>query len=387
MHLRLRLSLVARMAVAVAILGTISLVIAVVLTVLGGMLGFGLAGWASDSLAVVGSLPRASRLLVVHPAVVAVTAALVIAGVVKGWPVLRKRTGVDHVLPPDNPLAAVAVTVVLACCYLVVVEGSAAVAGGITTLPGALAFFLLGAAAAVWLTVTEVRRRIETLRQRMIDDSSLLEHTDPDVAATIRRLAQQAGVPDPTVRVTGSERPESFTVGHGEDAMVLVSAGLVSTLSDAELEAVLAHEVAHLANGDSRVMSAALGPVLAADEWIDDAPNRLGDYFWNAVFGLLKRYGQFGVAVLSRGRERAADVAAAELTGSPAALAGALERLSAARERPETDLREWEGAVAAMDILPPTEDDVSTGPFRTHPPTADRIRYLRDLTAEMETKA
>jgi hypothetical protein len=82
--------------------------------------------------------------------------------------------------------------------------------------------------------------------------------------------------------------------------------------------------------------------VLAADEWIREEPTDLEDRFRNLVFGLLKRYGQLGVAVLSRGRERAAGAAAAELTGSPAALASALERLTEARDRPETDLREWE---------------------------------------------
>ena len=92
----------------------------------------------------------------------------------------------------------------------------------------------------------------------------------------------------------------------------------------------------------------------------------------------MKRYGQLGVAVLSRGRERAADVAAAELTGSPAALAGALERLTEARDRPETDLREWEHSVAAMDILPPPEPGVSTEPFRTHPLVKTRVEHPGD---------
>ena len=81
----------------------------------------------------------------------------------------------------------------------------------------------------------------------------------------------------------------------------------------------------------------------------------------------------------------AADTAAAELTGSPAALAAALERLTEARERPETDLREWERSAAVMDILPPAEPGVSTGPFRTHPPTEERVEYLNSLTESAET--
>ena len=82
----------------------------------------------------------------------------------------------------------------------------------------------------------------------------------------------------------------------------------------------------------------------AADEWIREEPTDLEDRFWNLVFKLSKQYGQFGVAVLSR--ERVADVAAAELTGLPAALAGDLERPTEARDRPETDPREWKRSVA-----------------------------------------
>ena len=121
-----------------------------------------------------------------------------------------------------------------------------------------------------------------------------------------------------------------------------MSAGLTEALPEAEVEAVLAHEVTHLMDGDSRAMGAALRPVLAAD------------------------------------------AAVAELTGSPAALAAALERLTEARRRPKADLREWERSVAVMDILPPEEPDVSTGPFRTHPPTAERVEHLSSLTEPVE---
>lgn len=182
-----------------------------------------------------------------------------------------------------------------------------------------------------------------------------------------------------------TDRPESFTVGSGGDAVVVVSTGLLAALDDAELAAVLAHEVRHLANGDSHVLGAALAPVLAADEWIEADPDRLGDYIWNAVFGVLKRYGQFGVAVLARGREWGADAGAAELTGSPAALASALRKLDAERATPGTDLHEWERSVAAADILPPTADDVASGPFRTHPPLADRLEHLERLTRTAES--
>ena len=135
------------------------------------------------------------------------------------------------------------------------------------------------------------------------------------------------------------------------------------------------------------MLGAALAPVLAADEWIEADPNRLGDYFWNWLFGELKLYAQFGVAVLSRGRGWFADAGVAELTGSPAAHASALRELDATRDVPQTDLREWERSVAVAVILPPADADVATGPFRTHPSTEARAEHLQLVTRTAESGA
>ena len=71
-----------------------------------------------------------------------------------------------------------------------------------------------------------------------------------------------------------------MTAGDGNDVL-LVSSGLVGALPEAELEAALAREVAHLASGNSRVMGAALGPVPAADEWIREEPtSKTGSGAW-----------------------------------------------------------------------------------------------------------
>ncbi len=152
---------------------------------------------------------------------------------------------------------------------------------------------------------------------------------------------------------------------------------MLNALTRAEFEAVVAHEISHLVNGDSRLLTAALTPVLIADDLIDTEPNDFGDVLLNGWFRAWKRYGQFGVAVLSRGREWSADAGAAALTGSPAALASALETLAERRAKPTTDLREWEQSVATMDILPPADPSLDAGPFRTHPSTGDRITALR----------
>lgn len=176
-------------------------------------------------LVALAALPRISAVTAVPPIAVATVAGLAVGVVVAGWPYLCARTSVRYLLPPDTPLAAGVVGALLVCLYLVVVETSASVVAALSSVTGVVVLFLLGGALAIWATLREVRRRIRRLQDRISQDSSLLEHTEPAVAATARRLAQLAGVPEPTVRVTGPERPESVTVGSGEDALVLVSAG------------------------------------------------------------------------------------------------------------------------------------------------------------------
>lgn len=217
-------------------------------------------------------------------------------------------------------------------------------------------------------------------------ESEPADEAFPELVGTTRRLAQVADVPPPTVRVRSTDRPESYTLGGRGSATIVVSSGMIEALSRDELEAVLAHEVSHVANGDSRIMGAALTPVSIVDDWMDDDPSDLEGVLQNAFFLPWKRYAQFGVAVLSRGREWAADAGAVAITGSPASLASALLRLDEARGRPTTDLRAWEESVAALDILPPGSEELAVGPFRTHPPTEERIERLERLAARAERR-
>lgn len=386
MRLRLRLSLLGRMVISLGVLLSMTLVVAVMLAIVGGFLGVALLGWLYQAVEALAQLPRISTFAPVAPALVAALAAIVAVAIVRGWPSVRSRTDEEYLIPPSSPISAVVTVVLLGCLYLAVVEGSAMVLTSVSTIGGIVVVIGLGILLAFWITIGEVRSRIRQLREDILQDSVPAAAAHPSLVSRTRRLAHAADVPEPTVHVTDTVRPESVTIGTGADAVLLVSTGLLEALPDPELDAVLAHEIAHLANGDSRVMAAALAPVLAADEWIEDDPGRLGDYLWNGLFSMLKVIGQFGVAILSRGREWSADAAAAELTGSPAALAAALRRLDEARGPPETDLRDWERSVAVLDILPSDGPDISTGPFRTHPPTDERIAVLRDTTVAAETR-
>ncbi len=384
--IRLRLSLVGRMCVALGILAALGIVLAVVVGVLGGLVGFFAVAYLMGILEYVAGAPRPSTISPVPAGAVAIAASAALVGAVYGWPHISAHTREDNLVPPTGPTSAVLLVVALCSGYLLLVEGSAAV---LTLLGWVLAiensFLVLFVASGLLVlvgTVEEARREVDRLQDRLLEDSEPAAERQTAVAEATRRLAQLADVPPPEVRITDTARPESFTVGTGADAVVVVSTGLVEALSTAELEAVLAHEVSHLANADGRVVSLALVPTLAADDWITDRPRRSGDYFWNGVFGVLKRIGQFGVAFLSRGREWSADAGAVALTGSPAALASALATIEGRRRTPATDLREWESSIAALDILPAVDDHA--GPFRTHPPTEARIERLRRLEAAAE---
>jgi len=245
--------------------------------------------------------------------------------------------------------------------------------------------FLFGGVVAVWATVGGARRELGRLREQLVDESELAVEQQPALAETVEQLAHQVDIPSPTLRITDTDRPESFALGSGGDAVIVVSAGLLATLSDDEVTAVAAHEISHLANADNRIMGLVLTPVLMADnQVIDDLDGNPISYVHNVVFRILKLYGQLGVAVLSRGREWHADAGAVALTGSPAALAAALSKLTEQRETPTTDLRQWEQSAGALDILPPADQYQATGPFRTHPSTDARIKRLRQQVVDAE---
>lgn len=233
----------------------------------------------------------------------------------------------------------------------------------------------------------------------------------PKIAGMARRLAQQANVPEPEVRIVNRSRPESYALTDGDGGTIVVTRGVIRQLDDAEIEAVLAHEVSHLANNDSRILRWLLVPMLVAEHLVsDDPPETLSGgavgtgrhsyrhgtpllaavvhyvswRFLRMVSFVQVMICQFGVAFLSRGRELAADTAAARLTGSPAALATALRKLDDVRSRPSEDKRDFMRTAGVLDILPVEDRHLIQGPFRTHPRTDARIARLERHVRETE---
>jgi len=207
----------------------------------------------------------------------------------------------------------------------------------------------------------------------------------------VARLATQADVPAPAVRLVASRTPTAAAVGYRPaDSTLVVSTGLVEALDDRQLDAVLAHELAHVANRDAAVLTALSFPRAAAHR-------AFYRYGLNPVVALLAGVAALTsrtcTAVVARAREYGADDGAVALTGDPAALASALDTLdSTIGRRPATDLRE--SSVAAFSIVPPPWEEhpffdrtrrlIYRGLLGTHPPTDARIERLRAVEREQE---
>jgi len=90
---------------------------------------------------------------------------------------------------------------------------------------------------------------------RLQEVVELMPQENPDLLAMIRRLAERAGISMPRIGINEDLRPNAFTIGWGKKAMIVVTLGLLKTLDGTELEAVLAHEIAHIKNQDFHFMA------------------------------------------------------------------------------------------------------------------------------------
>lgn len=301
-----------------------------------------------------------------------------------------------------------------------------AAALGVRVSPAARtgALLLVGGGVVLLTQFRYARRRLLA----SVDARPADPETDRDLLARVDRLAALANAAPPAVAVVETDTPNCFALGGPGGGTIVISEGLCDRLDGERLDAVLAHELAHLRNRDAAVLTlSSFLPVLVDDRaagvsglpapvtWatvavvgyplarsVVDAPlfspTYAAAYAVLVVAVVLLGGIALGVLVipmaalsrrLARAREFAADRAGALLLGDPAALATALETLTEER-RPERDARME--AVATLCLLPHgfgTEDPDSDAPAfvvetTAHPPVDERIQRLRDLTAELE---
>jgi heat shock protein HtpX len=218
-------------------------------------------------------------------------------------------------------------------------------------------------------------------------------------SAVLERLCMRADIPVPELVVEADAEANAWTTR----GRIHVTTRLLSRLDDAELEAVLAHELAHLAHRDAAVMDVcsapsrvllALAGVLTSVLKGTKTAMGLGQVGALVVIGaaiglppafLLGWSSRLSVLGMSRTREFAADAAAAALTGKPSALASALMKLDGERDwLPAADLRQAQ-ARAVLCIV--GADRSRLGPlFRTHPSTEARVKRLQAIERHVQEK-
>jgi heat shock protein HtpX len=214
----------------------------------------------------------------------------------------------------------------------------------------------------------------------MVGARELLPGEAPLLHSMVERLAMRAGVVKPRLYVISDGFPRALSAGRGATSSALaVSTGLLGLPAPAEIEGVVAHEIAHVRNRDVLVQTTAV--VLAASLV---ELSRVGGFLSRVLLYVLGPIAaSFVHLLLSPRREFEADRLAAELCESPHGLADALVRLEQASE-----LVEFRASPATEPLytINPFAEVGLAGLFVTHPPVAERVRRLRDFDPDWREK-
>jgi len=227
---------------------------------------------------------------------------------------------------------------------------------------------------------------------------------EPQLHAIVDRLCLLANMPKPRIGVAEIDIPNAFATGRSpKAAVVCATRGIMNRLSDEELEAVLAHELSHVAHRDVAVMTIASGVGMLAG-----LVGRMA--MWGAMLGggdnrnsndnngaielvvwlvsiVISIVAYLLTMALSRYRELAADRSGAILIGKPSVLASALVRITGDIGRiPRTDLRKAEG-MNAFFFAPALAGGTAASLFSTHPSLEKRLDALSKLERELNGHA
>lgn len=202
----------------------------------------------------------------------------------------------------------------------------------------------------------------------------------PALHSSVERLAAVAGIAKPRLYLMDDGLPRALAAGRGpRGSAVAVSTGLLTAATPAELEAVLAHELAHVRHRDVVVQT----PVVVLAATLLEL-SRVGGWFSRVLlFFLGPLASAFVHLMLSPKREFLADATAAAICGSPHPMADALIRLDQAAE-----LVSFQGSPATEPLytINPFMEVGLAALFVTHPPVGERVRRLRELDPDWREK-
>jgi heat shock protein HtpX len=296
---------------------------------------------------------------------------------------------------PDRGLTArMGLTMfLLGLLYVVLMVALFYVFGG---TPGGALFAVVISGGLLWAQwYFSDRLALSAMRGRVVSPQEA-----PELHAVVDRLCAIADMPKPQVAIADTDMPNAFATGRSPDrAVVCATTGLLRRLDARELEAVLSHELSHVAHRDVTVMTiASVVAVLAgfmtrSMMWSGMMGGNRRDSNSNAavVFLVVMLVSMVVYAVsfvlirtLSRYRELAADRAGAYLTGQPSALASALTKITGQMARiPTRDLRQAEPYNAFFFAPAFTDKFDFSSIFATHPPLDRRLEQLARISAEL----
>jgi heat shock protein HtpX len=223
------------------------------------------------------------------------------------------------------------------------------------------------------------------------------QHTAPELVSMVAALAGRAGLPMPRVFLMNNPQPNAFATGRNpQNAAVAVTTGLVQSLSREELGGVIAHELAHVKNHDTLLMTitatiagaismlAQFGMFFGGHRDNNNGPGIVG----SIAMMILAPLGAMLVQMaISRTREYAADNLGARIVGQPMWLASALVKIAAAAHEIPNMEAERNPATAHMFIINPLSGHGIDSLFSTHPSTENRVAELERLAAEFGARA
>ncbi|HUC65612.1 MAG TPA: zinc metalloprotease HtpX [Stellaceae bacterium] len=214
----------------------------------------------------------------------------------------------------------------------------------------------------------------------------------PQLFDDIAKLAQRAGIPMPRLYLIDSAQPNAFATGRDPaHAAVAVTRGLLGALDEAEVAAVIGHELSHVVHRDTLTMTIA-ATIAGAIGMLANFAFFLGprDDERDAPLGM---FGALLVAMLapvaallvqmaiSRTREYEADRRGAEISGDPQSLASALRKIEVLARRTMVPDAERNPATAHLFIVNPLHGASLSSLFATHPATEERVRRLEAMAA------
>lgn len=215
----------------------------------------------------------------------------------------------------------------------------------------------------------------------------------PDLYRMVGELAHRANLPMPRVYIMDNPQPNAFATGRNpQNAAVAVTTGLLRSLSRDEVAGVVAHELAHIANRDTLIMTIT-ATIAGAISMLGnfamfsglggnrDNNNGLGLIGTMAMVILAPLAAMLVQMAISRTREYAADNLGAQIAGDPLSLASALGKIADIAHMVPNEQAERSPATAHMFIINPLSGQRMDNLFSTHPATENRIAALHQMAA------